>query len=309
MIQEETNQDNSNRNATRPQISLTDELGGEVTLVPCLSDSSCGSNGSSEIHKYGIDDDPMIIDSAHCNPVNLPSFVISGPCDLSRPSIVRGIGKQNDRTKESFSLLEDNSEAHRVNSLTSENRRGCFAKVKNTGMRLTFPLDYKSSHIKNPNIPEGESVSEDGVELGQIYFNDENSKIPSESLNLFSGCSISTGDIFASELVEKTSSGSFEVRLSKYYSELKSNDILTIVKKIIDVKAPPKCCFISSREDLSINDEENGLSLEYPGGVQIELKVCEKSGCEQKGLKLRRISGDQIQYSQLCQQLISCMVV
>ncbi|KAK6645412.1 hypothetical protein RUM43_001689 [Polyplax serrata] len=313
MIQEESNSENTNRNPTRPQISLTDELGGEVTLVSCLSDSSYDSTDSLELEKYGIDEDSMIVDASVCNPVTLPSFVISGPCDLTRPSIVRGIGKQNERTQESCTESDKSSGAEiNKNVLSSESRRECFAQVRNSEMRLTFPLDYKSSQATGVAITRSGSISDDNVRVGQIVFNSEKehtSKGSRGSFNMFSGCSISTGDMFSSELVEKTSSGSFEVRLSKYYSELNANDILTLVKKIIDVKAPPKCCFISSREDLNINDEEKGLSLEYPGGVQIELKVCGKSGCEQKGLKLRRISGDQIQYSQLCQQLISCMIV
>lgn len=318
MIQEENNLDHLNRNPIRPQVSLTDEMGGEVTLIPCLSVSSCESNDSLEIRKYNMEDESMMVDSTQYSPVILPSFVISRPCDPSGPSIVRGIGKQSDRTNDNYSEFgrneEDDSVMERLNKniLTSDERRESYAQTKNISLRRTFPLDYKTSHCKNIDFSDNDSISNDSIDIAQTFFKSEqnsNDFAHACSSNLYSGCSISTGDIFASELVEKTSSGSFEVRLSEYYSELKANDILTIVKKIIDVKAPPKCCFLSSSEDLSANDEENGLSLEYPGGVQIELKVCEKSGCEQKGLKLRRISGDQIQYSQLCHQLISCMIV
>ncbi|KAL0281085.1 UNVERIFIED_CONTAM: hypothetical protein PYX00_002182 [Menopon gallinae] len=309
MIQEENNLDQLNRNPIRPQISLTDEMGGEVTLVPCLSASSCESTDSLELRKMD-EEDSMMVDSSEFNPVILPSFLISGPCDPSRPSIVRGIGKQSDRTKtDNYSCViqseDENALIQRLNQdvLTSDERRESYAQVNNICMRRTFPLDYKSSQPRNTECSENDSVSND---LPWNYFESEQN---SNSSNLYSVSSISTGDIFASELVEKTSSGSFEVRLSEYYSELNANDILTMVKKIIDMKAPPKYCFLSSSEDLSTNDEENGLSLEYPGGIQIELKVYGKSGCEQKGLKLRRISGDQIQYSQLCQQLISCIIV
>lgn len=318
MIQEENHVDHLNRNPIRPQISLTDEMGGEVTLVPCLSVSSCESNDSLEIRKYEIDDESMMVDSTHYNPVILPSFVISGPCDPSRPSITRGIGKQNECNNDNYSDVnrteDENLLVERLNKniLTSDERRESYAQTKNIGLRRTFPLDYKTSHVRNVDYSDNESISNDSIDLAQNFYKSEqnsNDFAPACSSNLYSGASISTGDIFSSELVEKTSSGSFEVRLSEHYSELNANDILNIVKRIIDVKAPPKCCFLSSSEDISDNDEENGLSLEYPGGVQIELKVCEKSGCEQKGLKLRRISGDKIQYSQLCQQLISCMIV
>ncbi|XP_076277780.1 serine/threonine-protein kinase SIK3 isoform X2 [Lasioglossum baleicum] len=95
-----------------------------------------------------------------------------------------------------------------------------------------------------------------------------------------------------------------EVTLSDESSRLNSEAILGRVKQIIDARAPPKG-FIFNREEV----KGSGLSLEYPGGVQIELRVCESEEKEVKGIKMRRISGDQLQYSQLCQQLISCITV
>ncbi|OXU26601.1 hypothetical protein TSAR_006259 [Trichomalopsis sarcophagae] len=95
-----------------------------------------------------------------------------------------------------------------------------------------------------------------------------------------------------------------EVTLSDESSRLNSEAILGRVKQIIDARAPPKG-FIFSRQEM----DGSGLSLEYPGGVQIELRVCESEEKESKGIKMRRISGDQLQYSQLCQQLISCITV
>ncbi|XP_076392946.1 serine/threonine-protein kinase SIK3 isoform X5 [Megachile rotundata] len=165
-----------------PQISVTD-LGGQVTLISC-SPSPSPSPDSLE--------DTL----PHYSP--LPSFMISEPCDTTRPSITRGIGR---------------------------------------------PL---------------------------------NTSIPTE----------------------------VEVTLSDESSRLNSEAILGRVKQIIDARAPPKG-FIFSREEV----KGSGLSLEYPGGVQIELRVCESEEKEVKGIKMRRISGDQLQYSQLCQQLISCITV
>ncbi|XP_015588740.1 serine/threonine-protein kinase SIK3 isoform X2 [Cephus cinctus] len=180
MIQEEHPVDVSR---VPPQISVTDVLGGQVTLIGC-SPSPSPSPDSLE--------DAL----PHYSP--LPSFIISEPCDPSRPSITRGIGRP-----------------------------------------LSTP-------------------------------------IPTE----------------------------VEVTLSDESSRLNSEAILGRVKQIIDARAPPKG-FIFSREEV----EGGGLSLEYPGGVQIELRVCESEEREVKGIKMRRISGDQLQYSQLCQQLISCITV
>lgn len=96
-------------------------------------------------------------------------------------------------------------------------------------------------------------------------------------------------------------SGSFEFELSDVCSKLHSNDILEMVKKTINDQIPPKQ-LVSSNE---VNDR---LSLEYEGGIQIELKIIDRpKDC--KGLKMRRISGDYLVYNQLCQQLISCMTV
>ncbi|CAG5104266.1 Similar to Sik3: Serine/threonine-protein kinase SIK3 (Mus musculus) [Cotesia congregata] len=180
MIQEEHPVDISR---VPPQISVTDVSGGQVTLIGCpLSPSPSLDSLEGNLPVY--------------NP--LPSFLISEPCDPSRPSITRGIGR---------------------------------------------PLS---------------------------------SPIPSE----------------------------VEVTLSNESSRLNSEAILGRVKQIIDARAPPKG-FIFSREEV----EGSGLSLEYPGGVQIELRVCEFEEHEKKGIKMRRISGDQLQYSQLYEQLISCITV
>lgn len=67
---------------------------------------------------------------------------------------------------------------------------------------------------------------------------------------------------------------------------------------------PPKLCVVKS-ESTEVADK---LSLEYEGGIQIELKIVDKQK-DSKGVKVRRISGDHLVYNQLCQQLISCMTV
>lgn len=163
-------------------------MGEQVTIVSCSPSSSTSLDS--------LDDSSIFY-----NP--LPSFIISEPCDQSRPSIIRGIGRSNS--------------------------------------------------IDSPPVT----------------------------------CEV-------------------EVTLSDESSRLNSDAILGRVKKIIDAHAPPKG-FIFSHNKSEI--EGNGLNLEYPGGVQIELRVCETEEREIKGIKMRRISGDQLQYSQLCQQLISCITV
>lgn len=63
----------------------------------------------------------------------------------------------------------------------------------------------------------------------------------------------------------------------------------------------------------SYAEPTTNLSLEYSGGLQIELQVCEGRSRDHhgaaKGIKLRRISGDQFEYGKICQQLISTITM
>lgn len=394
-----------------PQISVTDEMGGEVTLVACSSSSS--SNSSSDLaHPDGNDNrgmDEMIVESAvpsdmdcvsssvishhsftqpdisapfeaclysfsqekadstsnsespyfppstntipshfHNSPPNaiLPSFLISGPCDFSRPSIVRGIGKQqhinkedgeqlqhavNSETKHSFvqrdSLMFQNSSQENLignadSRTSSEERRDAYAQHKNMALRYTFPSAYFfTAHARNIDHYSSEDSSSNDMENFQrvlqnhreessvLYENGKNILFKDVSVSSDNAVSL-TGSVLASDLLQKTSSGSFKLTLSDVCSQLNASDILGRIKRLIDARAPPKCFTFSHGESgNSGQNEEGALALEYPGGVQIELRVCEDTGCELKGLKMRRISGDHLQYNQLCQQLISCMTV
>jgi hypothetical protein len=402
-----------------PQISVTDEMGGEVTLVACSSSSS--SNSSSDlVHSNGNDNrdmDEMIVECAppppppdmdslssslishhsssqvdisapfqtclysfsqeradstlnskspyfppstnavpsHNSPPNtvLPSFLISAPCDFSRPSIVRGVGKHqhvneegeqlqhavNSDTKHSVrqefcdidSLMNQNSSQvsfigsadSRTSSPSSvEERRDAYAQHKNMALRHTFPppyfftaharnIDYYSSEDSSSNDMENfQHIHQNHLEESNVVYENGKNIVCKDVLVSSDNAMSLTGSVLASDPLQKTSSGSFKLTLSDVCSQLNASDILGRIKRLIDARAPPKCFAFSHSEsgDLGKN-EEGGLALEYPGGVQIELRVCEDMGCELKGLKMRRISGDHLQYNQLCQELISCMTV
>lgn len=393
-----------------PQISVTDEMGGEVTLVACSSSSS--SNSSTDLaHPDGNDNrgaDGMIVESAvpsdmdsvlssvishhsfthpdisaplkkflysfsheadsvsnsessyfppsantipshfHNSPPNtiLPSFLISGPCDFSRPSIVRGIGKQqhvnkdageqlqhavNSETEHSFDRLESpmhhsSSQKNLIGSAdsrtSSEEHHDAYAQQNNADLRYTLPPSYFfTAHARNiDHYSSEDSLSNDMENFQRVHRNhrEEGSVLYENGKNiLFKDVSVSsdnavslTGSVLASDLLQKTSSGSFKLTLSDVCSQLNASDILGRVKRLIDARAPPKCFTFSHGESGDPGESEEGaLALEYPGGIQIELRVFEDTECELKGLKMRRISGDHLQYNQLCQQLISCMTV
>jgi len=115
----------------------------------------------------------------------------------------------------------------------------------------------------------------------------------------------SSSNIHSSKIVrddvvklQKTSSGSIQFELSRHIAaSLPVSEILHHIKQIIEAKVPNLICQYSN----------NGFAIEHSTGVQMELEVFEGPLPNYKGLKMRRISGDNLFYNQLCQELISCM--
>ncbi|XP_053621743.1 serine/threonine-protein kinase par-1 isoform X5 [Plodia interpunctella] len=103
----------------------------------------------------------------------------------------------------------------------------------------------------------------------------------------------------------------YEVTLSTVCSKLDSQRIVELLKDAINSKVPPQNIFVETHQKESDDTEAltGFLNLEYSGGIQIELVVCENKLKEKKGLKMRRISGDQREYGKLCQQLITSLTV
>uniref|UniRef100_A0A1B6C6L2 Non-specific serine/threonine protein kinase n=1 Tax=Clastoptera arizonana TaxID=38151 RepID=A0A1B6C6L2_9HEMI len=95
--------------------------------------------------------------------------------------------------------------------------------------------------------------------------------------------------------LQKTVSGSFSVALSEFCSRLATPEVLSLVERAVNATVPPTL--------QSYSKDNNSIALEYPCGLQVELQVL---SCNTQ-LKMRRISGDQGQYSALCQQLVACM--
>ncbi|XP_030029787.2 serine/threonine-protein kinase par-1 isoform X1 [Manduca sexta] len=102
----------------------------------------------------------------------------------------------------------------------------------------------------------------------------------------------------------------YEVTLSTVCSKLDSTRIVELLKEAINSRVPPQNIFVETNDSRDGDDELTGyLNLEYSGGIQIELVVCENKAMEKKGLKMRRISGDQMEYGKLCEQLITSLTV
>lgn len=261
-----------------PQISLTDVLGSEVTLV-AGSDTSEDSMDSLDNQKI-----PKI-----------PSFIISEPSE-NLPSITKGIGRktsqENDEAK-FFSKPHEGGEPPGDEFFLRRNsdKSSCYSDDSLSNDSLSIGNQSPSSSSNTQSSYEKMQITQELADSGtgnfQIF----------QNLKLGDDCNSNQ----EGETNLHKNSGSFEFELSEVCSKLQSTDILEMVKRTITDQIPPKTC--SSSEDVS-----DRLSLEYEGGIQIELKVIDKQK-DSKGLKMRRISGDHLVYNQLCQQLISCMTV
>ncbi|XP_054260207.1 serine/threonine-protein kinase SIK3-like isoform X2 [Macrosteles quadrilineatus] len=95
--------------------------------------------------------------------------------------------------------------------------------------------------------------------------------------------------------LQKTVSGSLSVALSEFCSSLATEQVLSLVSRVVNAAVPPTLHHLSQ--------DHSSLALQYPCGLQVELQVLTHNA----QLKMRRISGDQGQYSALCQQLVACM--
>ncbi|XP_073965221.1 uncharacterized protein [Choristoneura fumiferana] len=359
--------------ASTPQISLTDCLGSEITLVASSSEDSMDS---LENTKYVV-----------------PQFVISEPSDLDdRPSITKGIGRkvsqetevEEERDSEMQSpkeedklISEDKSRRNSDKSLGfsddslsndsanaspnceqniqsiysnivsissgfSENRgsfsehresfsfsdRGSFSERGDFG-RSSFSekSDFGRSSFSEKGETPRSSFSNQGVlgDLQEEYLPrdrlekcDEGEEIEklqrsTMDLRLTDICRPETTSddkipILLSPQKVSCVQEYYEVTLSTVCSKLDSQRIVELLKDTINSRVPPQSIFVEASQE-SHEDTLTGLNLAYSGGIQIELVLCENKGMEKKGLKMRRISGDQRAYGKLCQQLITSLTV
>ncbi|XP_059615059.1 uncharacterized protein LOC132260760 [Phlebotomus argentipes] len=207
------------------------------------------------------------------NSIGLQGLVITEPSS-DMPSITRGVGRK--ASLESESTATNSSKGTTKDAPEVDTRRG-------SDKSLGFSDDSLS--------------------------NDSNNLSPSQEPSTSSGFRSSVDSRSEVDILEEC----YELPLPHECSNLDPTHILELVKKTIDSKMPPKG-FVLNRvdadRDVALVDISN-LSLEYSGGLQIELQVYEGRSKDNgvRGIKLRRISGDQFEYGKLCQQLISSLTV
>lgn len=263
---------------SHPQISVTDVQGSEVTLV-ALSDQSHDSEDSLDAQSS----------------MTMQGLIISEPSN-DMPSITRGVVRKS--------------------SLEIEQRQDAYER-RGSDKSLGFSDDSLSNDSNIVSPGHEQSVASSGFKSGDSEITE--SRLSPDSLSDS----------------RRMSEECYELPLPHECSDLDSSRIIEIVKQTIDLKLPPKCFIVhnaiqeannfgssSTGAMTSTNGEDcsaempfsldiSNLSLEYSGGLQIELQVYggkSKDNCN-KGIKLRRISGDQFEYGKLCQQLISSLTV
>ncbi|XP_017077168.1 uncharacterized protein LOC108111971 isoform X2 [Drosophila eugracilis] len=302
-----------------PQICLTDVQGSEITLVALSSDNSRDSEDSLEQHT------PVM---------SLQGLIITEPSS-DMPSITRGIGRKASLDCESSGgshcpVVSGSSHATQSQSQTqteAQCRRG-------SDKSLGFSDDSLSNDSNNLSPCQEPSASSG-------FKSDSHSEMGDHT-----ECGHLTPDSMCDSR-RMSDEMCYEVPLPHECSNLDSTRILEMVKQTIDSTMPPKGFVLHKG---SISSEDSGaesrhssasnasssnplaceaasllashsgygepttnLSLEYSGGLQIELQVCEGRSRDHhgagKGIKLRRISGDQFEYGKICQQLISTITM
>lgn len=363
MIQEEAG--NGHDRHPRPQISLTDCLGSEVTLVASSSEDSMDSLENKYAH--------------------IPQFVISEPSDLDdRPSITKGIGRKVSQETEvtedrremevqspkelceefqrrgsdkSLGFSDDSlsNDSTTVSPNCEQNIQSIYSNLASISSGFSENRGSFSEHRESFSFSDRGSFSERGdctrgsiserSDLGRGSFS-EKGETPRTSFSAqgvlgevkeycedvymtkndqeIDKIQRSTMDLRLSEVCRPEeripillspqdvccAQEYYEVTLSSVCSKLDSVRIIELVKEAINSRVPPQDIFMENVERSTDTESLTGfLNLVYSGGIQIELVVCENKAMEKKGLKMRRVSGDQREYGKLCQQLITSLAV
>lgn len=302
--------DISGQHLHHPQICLTDVQGSEITLV-ALSDSSRDSDDSLDTNNSN--DTSRRTTSTVTTPGTSASrgvsmfheFFIKEPSDdMSKaPSITRGIGRK----------------------ASLENENG-----KNTTCTIPTAGKIEADQYARRGSDKSLGFSDDSLS------NDSNQS-PAQEISHSSGFKSTEEERLSPDSLSECRAASDEYYELPLPQECRNLDVPSIMKivqhQIINSKIPPKGFIVSRNEtDVSSHNtvtspdmDASNMSLEYSSGLQIELKICERSNTNEKAgassmepqtagsskgiIKLRRISGDQNEYGKLCQQLLTQLTV
>lgn len=217
------------------------------------------------------------LEGTHTNTTALQGLVITEPSS-DMPSITRGVGRKTS--------LEN--EARNMETKLDTDTGDQYAARRGSDKSLGFSDDSLSndSNLSPLQEPSGSSG----------FKSCDDSRLSPDSLS-----------------DRRLSDEYYELPLPYDCSNMESSRILEIIKKKIDSKMPPKGFTVNNEVSTTGSDtlptDASNLNIEYSSGLQVELQVTEGRSKENKGIKLRRISGDQLEYGKLCQQLITSLTV
>lgn len=292
-----THVDIASQHLHHPQICLTDVQGSEITLV-ALSDSSRDSDDSLDTNNSNDTSrrttSTVTTPGAVSRSVSMfHEFLIKEPSD-DMPSITRGVGRKA--------------------SLENEYN-------KQFSCSIPAPVKVDVDQYARRGSDKSLGFSDDSLS------NDSNQS-PAQEVSHSSGFKSTEEERLSPDSLSESRASTeeyYELPLPNECRNLDVSSIMEIVRhQIINSKIPPKGFIINRNETDAgshhVLDDASNMSLEYSSGLQIELKICERqSGNERagtssmeppgKGIKLRRISGDQNEYGKLCQQLLTQLTV
>ncbi|GFY24220.1 hypothetical protein TNCV_1012721 [Trichonephila clavipes] len=262
-----------------PQISITDETG-HVTV------SSSSLTGQTIHHEVVSRKQPLQRQKSDTVQMAVPKrFQLSSNVD---EHIMRGgrraFVRQSSREAEDRDIATEFAMCGSSKSLlrwaTKQSIRQSYVHAKH--LRQTFP---PIGHISSTTL--GKKLGRQS--LGQHISTSDPTPNPwaGKPSNWWSKKSA-----FREHQLHKTPSGSVHVPLPTT-----ETDILQEIQLQLDP--------IVRGLSMMLQRSERGLAVEHPAGVQIELEVCEGPHPDDKRLKMRRISGDSLQYNEICRELLN----
>lgn len=301
-----------NHNNNRPQICLTDVAGSEFTLVPSA-------------HSESDHDSEDSLDGQ--NSISFQGNIVSSNIAGDHPSITTGVGRKLSLDIDQHHYHSNHHQQH----LPTQHQH--FENRRDSDKSLAFSDDSLSNDSAqlSPSQDGPSAASSSGFKSGGESHSEEtcfdSARVTPDSVLYITSAAASVAAV-------PTSDECYELPLPYECYNLDAKRILEIVKETIDSKMPPMGFILHQQQqrDASYSNESacvHNLSLEYSGGLQIELQVCDgrrsavsnQAGSQtasgdvsserlgNMGLKMRRISGDQFEYGKLCQHLISSLTV
>ncbi|GBM42605.1 Serine/threonine-protein kinase SIK3 [Araneus ventricosus] len=262
-----------------PQISITDETG----LVTVSSSSLTGQTIHHDIvsrkqplQRQKSDVVQMAVPKRYQLSSNIEEHIVRG----GRRAFVRQSSREAEDRDIATEFAMCGSSKSLLRWATKQSIRQSYVHAKH--LRQTFP---PIGHISTSSL--GKKLGRQS--LGQHISTSDPTPNPwaGKPSNWWSKKSV-----LREHQLHKTPSGSVHVPLPQT-----ETDIL----QEIQLQLEPIVRGLS----MMLQRSERGLAVEHPAGVQIELEVLEGPHPDDKRLKMRRISGDSLQYNEICRELLN----